>query len=91
MSDAKEARRRAWVEQMRPGMDASLNQFFDAMESAMQAASEAEIDRCIAIVDMVRPKNAPEMWTKAIDMAVDSLRSWKKESSGQAGGPDNAT
>lgn len=66
---------------MMPQIDAALNQFMTNLSDAMRAASEAEIDRCIHIVELCRTDKRGPAWNEALNFVADSLRAWKVESS----------
>lgn len=65
---------------MMPKLDAALTELMTSWSNAMAAASEAEIDRCIHIVDMCRTDKRGPAWNEALDFVIDSLKAWKADS-----------
>ena len=68
---------------MLPQIDAALESFMDAMDASMQAASLAETERCISLVEGCVMKDNPigplfgAGWNEAIAFAAKQLRAWK--------------
>jgi hypothetical protein len=66
-----------------PFIDNALLQLMRGSHAAMQAAGEAEIERCIGIVKSCRMKEpVPEKlqgWNGAVDLITRQLESWQVE------------
>jgi hypothetical protein len=81
---------------MMPQIDAALDAWLVQLSTTMEAASAAEIDRCIGIVEGCAMVHAPSTtresatgragWNEAIRFAADRLREWKTAASTPNGG-----
>ncbi len=69
--------------QAMPLIDAALLDLMRAMTNTQVAVAAAEIDRCIAIVELHRWKAETKRfgWNEALDAVVVALRDWKVKSS----------
>ncbi len=64
---------------MMPQIDAALDAWLVQLSATMDAASDAEITRCIGVVESCKMLAKPE-WNTAISFAADRLREWQKAS-----------
>ncbi len=75
---------------MMPQIDAALEQFLGTMTATMETVSQAEVDRCIGVVESCAMEGKPT-WNTAINFAADRLREWKTAArsaeTGSAGAP----
>jgi len=87
---AKDERFAAIKAAMMPQIDMALNMWLTQLSATMDAASAAEVDRCISIVESCTMLKKPE-WNAGLRFAIDRLREWKKEAAAENGRKEGGT